>query len=252
MAPLCLIENKRAFLGEPREFKSCSQMNNPKYHNRRGKLAPDPEMWAALSRVADDGAGLNEILDDFYSRVYADARLAHFFEGVTKQRAIEKQHSFLRSIFTGERVYFGDRPRNAHHWMVISNELFDYREALMEDCLRRWGLAEHLIKRWREVEETFRRAIVKDKPWPKKINGVELPLEGYDTLTLEFTSLCDGCEGEMNIGDTVTYHVRTGKTWCATCAESLESEDLAAEQKPEQISESVSEPAEIGSRASAG
>lgn len=206
------------FLGELRDFKSCSNMKSSKYHNRRGKLAPDPEIWAALR----NGDGLNEILDDFYTRVYADERLGHFFEGVTKQRAIEKQHSFLRSIFTGERCYFGDRPRNAHHWMVISNDLFDYREELMQDCLRRWGLPEHLIRRWREVEETFRRAIVKDTPWPKKIDGVELPLEGYDTLELEFTALCDGCEGEMNIGDKVTYHVRTGKTWCAACAESLD------------------------------
>ena len=182
-------------------------------HCRGGTLAPDPELWAAL----DYGKGLEEILNEFYTRVYDDPRLAPFFEGVTKQRAIEKQFSFLRSLFTGERVYFGNHPRNAHHWMVISDDLFDYREELMTDCLRRHGLPENLISRWRQVEETFRKAIVKDKPLPRRVGGVAVPAEGYSECELSFANLCDGCSGEVRVGDRVYYHVRTGKTYCRTC-----------------------------------
>jgi truncated hemoglobin YjbI len=180
---------------------------------RRGDLKPRPELWAAL----DDGKKLLDILIDFYGRVYEDPRLAHFFEGTTKQRAIEKQYSFLRDKFTGEKHYFGDRPRNAHHWMVISDELFDYREDLMEDCLRRAGLSPHLVEQWREVEEVFRPQIVKSKPFGRKVRGVELPVEGYEGLTLDAGSLCDGCETEMNVGEVVRYHVRTGRAYCAEC-----------------------------------
>lgn len=180
---------------------------------RLGDLKPDPEMWAALR----GGDGLSEILADFYSRVYADPRLSPFFDGVTKDRAIEKQYSFLRQIFTGEPIYFGERPRNAHNWMVISDELFDYREELMQRCLERYGLPEHLVKRWRSVEEVFRKQIVKDKPFGKKIGGVEMPFEGFGTIEITTGVLCDGCQGEMNPGTTAHYHLRTGRTFCAAC-----------------------------------
>lgn len=184
-----------------------------KQRRRLGDLAPDPEMWAAL----DDGARLSVILDDFYTRVFADARLAPFFVGRTKDWVAQKQYSFLMQIFTGRDVYFGDRPRNVHHWMVISDELFDYRERLMADVLRAHGLAEHLVERWMSVEEIYRKQIVKSAPIPRKVGGRPLPLEGYETTTLGIGSLCDGCQGEMAAGSEARYHVRTGHTYCATC-----------------------------------
>lgn len=180
---------------------------------RATDLRPDPEMWAALK----EGEGLTQILEDFYGRVYEDRRLAHFFEGVTRQRAIEKQYAFLCQIFSGQQLYFGERPRNAHHWMVISDELFDYREELMESCLRRYGLQDHLVLRWRSVEERFRKQIVKDKPFGRKIRGEEMPFEGYDSMELSVGTLCDGCQGALDPGMTIHFHRRTGKGYCATC-----------------------------------
>jgi len=174
---------------------------------------PDPEMWAAL----DDGRLLRPILEDFYAGVYADPLLSPFFNGITKQRSIEKVHSFLQQVFTGNKMYFGDRPRNAHHWMVISNELFDYREGLMVDCLRRHGLPDHLIARWREMEGHYRPDIVKSAPWKRVMNGIELPLDGYGTVTLAVGSVCDGCGGEIAVGETVRYHLRLGSTYCPAC-----------------------------------
>lgn len=191
--------------------------NTAKSRKASGELKPDPEMWTAL----EEGVLLNRILDDFYSRVYEDERLAPFFHGVTKQRAIEKQVLFLRQLFTGEKVYFGDRPRNAHHWMVISDELFDYREELMADTLRRHGLPEHLVQRWREVEERFRGDIVKDEPRKRKMGDVELPVDGYGETILEIGSICDGCAEEVDAGVSVRYHLRLGTIFCPSCTESL-------------------------------
>jgi truncated hemoglobin YjbI len=170
-------------------------------------------MWAAL----DQGEGLSRILDDFYTRVFADARLSPFFANTKKSWVQEKQYSFLRQVFTGEKVYFGDRPRNAHHWMVISDELFDHREQLMREALERYGLAEPLIERWMTMEEIFRKQIVKKEPIPRKLRGEALPLDGYDALQLDIGTLCDGCSAEVSAGSVVRYHVRTGKTYCATC-----------------------------------
>ena len=58
---------------------------------RKGNLAPNPDMWAVLKQ----GELLNEILEDFYSQVFADPQLAPFFKDSTQQRAKEKQYLFL-------------------------------------------------------------------------------------------------------------------------------------------------------------
>ena len=180
---------------------------------RKGPLAADPEMWEAF----ENGPGLRAVLEDFYTRVFADERLAPFFEHTNKEWVIDKQYSFLQAIFTGEKSYFGMRPRNAHHWMVISDELFDYREDLMESCLRRYGLGEHLIARLRALDEVYRKQIVKDAPIPLRLNGLDIPAEGYDTLELSIGAVCDGCRDVLDEGETVSYHLRTGQTYCAEC-----------------------------------
>jgi len=174
---------------------------------------PDHEMWLALG----EGELLNEILRDFYDVVYKDVRLSPFFSGITKQRSIEKVYLFFKQLFSGEKVYIGDRPRNAHHWMVISNELFSYREEIMLGVLRKHGLSEHLVERWRKAEESFRMDIVKNEPIKKIVNGSELPLDGFGELTIEASTLCDSCNNEINAGETVHYHLRLGTTFCKDC-----------------------------------
>ncbi|TDT41645.1 ferredoxin [Halospina denitrificans] len=179
-------------------------------------LSPDPEMWEAL----DNGRVLSEILEDFYIRVFSDERLSPFFHGVTRQRVQEKQYLFMKQKFTGEKVYFGDRPRNAHHWMVISDDLFDYRESIMVESMRRHNLPEHLIERWRGLENSFREDIVKDEPWNRKIGDMEIPVSGYGEVTLEIGSLCDSCGEEIDAGTTVRYHLRLGTLYCPECMQS--------------------------------
>lgn len=185
----------------------------PAARQAKAYLSPDPEMWEAL----DNGRLLAEIMEDFYTRIFKDERLSPFFHGVTKQRAREKQHLFMRQQFTGEKIYLGDKPKNAHHWMVISDDLFNYREAIMLDCLKRHGLPRHLIERWRELENSFRPDIVKDEPWSRTVGDIEIPVSGYDELTLDSGSLCDNCGNEVNEGTTIRYHLRLGTIYCPDC-----------------------------------
>ncbi len=186
--------------------------------------APDTEIWEALA----SGKRLTPILNDFYTIVYDDPRLSPFFSKVTKQRSIEKQYLFLRQIFSGEKVYFGDRPRNAHHWMVISDELFDYREDLMESVLRKHDLPEHLIARWRQIEELYRPDIVKEKPWSRIMHGIEIPVDGFDELVLDSGTLCDSCGQPVEVGTLVRYHVRLGTIYCPDCTKLTEQDDTDA------------------------
>lgn len=174
---------------------------------------PDAEMWAALN----EGRLMMKILTTFYTQVFADDILRPYFANVTQQRVIEKVYSFHYQMFTGEKVFFGERPRNAHHWMVISDDIFEHRQQLMQQALEQHGLAQHLIQRWLSYEENYRDEIVKNKPISKILFGEEVNYEGFESLVMEFSTLCDSCESEINVGDTVRYHKRLGTVYCAKC-----------------------------------
>lgn len=196
---------------DPFEF---SHDFEPRDKEKIAELEADPELWAAL----EQGDGLTEIIRTFYDRTFEDPRLAPFFHRVTKQRAIEKQFSFLRDLITDEKKYFGMQPFNAHHWMIISDELFDYREALFEECVREYGLPEHLIRRWNAMHELFRREIVKSRARGIIMNGVETMREGYTAVVIEVPTVCDGCVGEVSMGEDARMHNRTGELYCERCA----------------------------------
>lgn len=174
---------------------------------------PDPEIWQAL----ENGVLLRELLVDFYTDVYNDELLAPFFSHTNLENSVQKQYNFLYQVFTGEDVFFGHFPRNGHHWMVISNELFDYREKLMITKLKKYNIPQHLIDRWINMEEKYRKQIVKTKPWNKIAFGIEFPADGYGELVLDINLVCDGCQREVFSGETVKYHNRLGKIYCAGC-----------------------------------
>ncbi|RMX04205.1 hypothetical protein D8I35_15500 [Corticibacter populi] len=174
----------------------------------------DPALWQAL----EDGRKARAILDAFYAKVYADTLLAPFFAGVTAERAASKQYNFLQQLMTGEKVYWGESPRNTHHWMVIPHSLFDHRQALMIETLREHGLDDGQIARWTRFEEYFRADIVKDHEWPKKIGDQIYSTEGFERETLLEATLCDQCGAEVSAGTEVLYHRRTGLISCPRCA----------------------------------
>ena len=209
-------------------------------HVRRGRTAevvesrterrvppPDPELWAELG----EGRVLRDVLRDFYALAFDDEYLGPYFEGVTQGRLREKQYSFLRSLMLGNRDYFGQRPRNAHHWMVISDWLFDYRLELMTRCLRDHGVGEAWIRRWHKFEEFFRADIVKTEPVPRTVGSEVVPLDGIEDAVLEEGALCDACGSELSAGDTVRFHLRLGRIYCRGCA--VDVEDVAGTQSAE-------------------
>lgn len=186
----------------------------PQAGNRR-RPDPDPEMWEALH----EGKLLRTILTDFYAEVFSDPALAPYFRSSRQDHLIGQVYSFMRDIFTGQRLYFGMQPRPAHHWMVISAEVFDHRERLMTACLERHGLAPHLVQRWRRLEEQYRHDVVKAKPWKLEIDGVQMPLDGYGDEVMTIGTVCDGCGGAIEAGERARYHLRLGLTYCTRCTD---------------------------------
>jgi ferredoxin/truncated hemoglobin YjbI len=174
---------------------------------------PDRQLWTEL----DEGLAVRAVLEDFYATVYRDAQLSPFFAGVTIDRSIDKQYSFLRQLMTGERVYFGDRPRNAHHWMVVSGALFEHRQRLMRQAQERHHLNEAQIARWTRLEAHYRADIVKSEPWPRRVGGVDIHVDGYGLQVLDEATVCDHCGGAVDVGVEVRYHLRLGHVSCPRC-----------------------------------
>ncbi len=181
---------------------------------RRREFKPEPDTWAILSQ--DDL--LQRVLHDFYTKVFADELLSPYFKGVTKSHVIGKQFAFLHKVYTGKDVYFGDHPRNAHHWMVISNEIFDHRERLFAESLDRFNVPAEPRNKLLTLNESYRSVIVKTRQWPRVSNGVIEPLKGFEVLTLEVGGMCDACGGEIPAGVQVKYHAQTGELYCNSCS----------------------------------
>lgn len=201
--------------GETKENPSNTYDDSDPEHTEEPHVfqKPDLEMWAAL----DNGVLLRTILVDFYTDVYNDELLAPFFAHTHVENSVQKQYNFLYQTFTGEDVFFGHFPRNGHHWMIISDELFDYREKLIISKLEKYNLPKHLIERWVKMENVYRKQIVKNKPWNKIAFGVEFPPDGYNEVTLDMNLVCDSCEREVFSGETVKFHTRLGKIYCSNC-----------------------------------
>lgn len=181
---------------------------------------PDPALWHEL----DDGRLVRAVLDTFYTRVFTDPVLAPYFQGVTRDHVAGKQYAFLRKSMTGEPVYFGDNPRDAHHWMVIPPDVFDHRQALMAQAQRDCGLTPVQMRRWSAYEEPYRSEIVKEHPLPLARFGVERPLQGTEQAVLDVGAICDGCGAEVAAGERVRWHLRLGTLHCAACAGGADGE----------------------------
>lgn len=177
---------------------------------------PTPGLW---ERLGGDSR-VRAILEDFYRKVYADPELKPFFARVTMDRVIGKQFAFLKQSMTGESVYLGEMPRNNHHWMVISDSLFDHRQQLMLQSLRDHGVDDELMALWRSYEEQFRPDIVKYKPWLKKVGDIHVDTERYEEVRLDEASICDYCGDEIAKGTLVRFHFRLGHLGCERCSRS--------------------------------
>lgn len=186
----------------------------PRDAEKIASIAPQPELWEALGR----GQTLSKILAHFYDMVYEDERLSPYFHGIPKEFVAQKVYEFFASLFGRETGFFGRNPYNTHHWMVISNDMFDHHEAVLEKAIRAFDIPEPLIRRWMAINELFRSEIVKSAPRGMISAGIEQPVKTHEVSVLDMDTVCDGCGNEIPAGQPVRYHHRVGTLHCARCA----------------------------------
>ncbi|WP_256415226.1 2Fe-2S iron-sulfur cluster-binding protein [Acinetobacter sp. 5862] len=177
------------------------------------KLAPNPNLWHQLG---GDGK-IRAVLTTFYQKVYADAQLAPFFERVTINRIIGKQFAFLKQNIVGDQVFLGEQPKNSHHWMVISNALFQHRMDLMRQALQEHDISDELIDALEQYELQFKTDIVKSEPWLKQVGDLLVDTEQYEECQLDEATVCDYCGAEIARYSMVRFHKRLGKLACQAC-----------------------------------
>ena len=193
-----------------------------KTKNRVDDIKPDLAYYEAIG----GDAMVQKVLRIFYDVVFDDPLLQPFFKHTHKETIRGKQFGFMKRCFTGDKdVYMGQRPRNAHHWMVIDDALFDHRQALMRNALEAAGMQPAHREKWLATEEVFRSQIVKDKAHPLYYKGIAAYwAEDAREERLDVDGLCDACQKEVTAGSALW--VLGDRALCEACA------DTARERMP--------------------
>ncbi len=104
---------------------------------------------ATLTDYAAVGGGpaVKAVVDDFYTRVLADAALAPFFAGVELPRLKRHQAMLVTKVLGGPDNYYGRSLRDAHHGMDITAGDFSRVVEHLVAALRQAGVPEAIIER---------------------------------------------------------------------------------------------------------
>ena len=109
-------------------------------------------------------AAVDAAVDVFYTKVLADDRIKHFFEGVDMKRQAGHQKAFLTFAFGGAPDYPGKNMREAHQHLVEKMGLNDsHFDAVIENLgatLTELGVAPELIQEAAGIAESTRNDVL--------------------------------------------------------------------------------------------
>ena len=109
-------------------------------------------------------AAVDAAVDLFYTKVLADDRIKHFFDGVDMKRQAGHQKAFLTYAFGGSPDYSGKNMREGHKHLVEKMGLNDsHFDAVMENLgatLTELGVAPDLIQEAAAIAESTRNDVL--------------------------------------------------------------------------------------------
>ena len=80
------------------------------------------------------------LVDDFYARVLADARIGHYFEHMNMDRQREHQAAFISQVLGGPEQYSGRSMVEAHAGLDLRKADFDAVASHLEASLEALGV----------------------------------------------------------------------------------------------------------------
>jgi hemoglobin len=106
------------------------------------------------------GAALTAVVDEFYRRLLADERVAHYFEGVPLPVLKRHQALLLAKVLGGPDQYEGRALDAAHAGLDITDEDYDIVVAHLVATMVEAGVPDDILGRAGEVLVAVRPSIV--------------------------------------------------------------------------------------------
>ena len=125
-------------------------------------------------------ASLIAINKAFYDKVYQHPWLKLYFIEIPQQHIEDQQVDFMQKVLGGKNQYVGKAPPIAHSHMFIPDELFDVRKQLLLDAFSETNTHPELIAKWLNLDESFRRVLVKKSPAQCKGRFTTDPILNFD------------------------------------------------------------------------
>ena len=105
---------------------------------------------------------LEEMMREFYRRVFDDMLIGFFFEGTDFDEIVAAQVEYVRARLGNEDVAYTGKPiRRAHQKHPILVGHFDRRHKLLQDVLREYEVPEHVFEAWVELEQSLRDLVIR-------------------------------------------------------------------------------------------
>jgi len=107
-------------------------------------------------------ATLDRVHKRFYDKVYENPWIGQYFTHVDQEQIETMQSDFMTGQFGGGRIFCGRPPAQAHVHVAVTAELFDLRQALLEESLIEEGISEAHRKHWLETDDRFRPVLLRE------------------------------------------------------------------------------------------
>lgn len=136
------------------------------YH-KRNKLLIDIEISTnmTIDKTLFDRIGgietLAKVHKIFYNKLFVHPWLKQFFVEHPQEIFEKQQTTFMAGLLGGPKIYAGLTPRMAHQNIVITDELFETRSAILSDSIKQAGVPDDLREEWLAADRALKKSIVK-------------------------------------------------------------------------------------------
>ncbi len=97
----------------------------------------------------------------FYQLIYDDPWLKQFFDGIPRAHIESQQNDFMQTALGGPNRYSGKTPPSAHQHILITQDVYDAREAHLKAAFKECNTSALMVEQWLKVDATFHGRVVK-------------------------------------------------------------------------------------------